>query len=108
MIFRGEILAELREDKGWTQKELGKMLSVSSDMISRYENNKSIPGLKTVCLMAQIFDKSIDYLTGLTNDEIPLNRRHVIYIPDSFTEEDIKNIKGYIRYVEQERINNKK
>lgn len=38
MATFGELLAELRQDKGLTQKQLGRVLSVSTGTISNYEN----------------------------------------------------------------------
>lgn len=41
MAHLGELIAELRLDKGLTQKELGNILCVSSGTISNYENGVS-------------------------------------------------------------------
>lgn len=38
MAHLGELIAELRQDRGLTQKELGDILCVSSGTISNYEN----------------------------------------------------------------------
>lgn len=45
MAHLGELIAELRQDKGLTQKELGDILCVSSGTISNYENGNSYPDL---------------------------------------------------------------
>ena len=42
MAHLGELIAELRQDKGLTQKELGDILCVSSGTISNYENGGSL------------------------------------------------------------------
>ena len=42
----GELLAELRQDKGLTQKQLGRVLSVSTGTISNYENGVHYPDLE--------------------------------------------------------------
>ena len=43
MAHLGELIAELRQDKGLTQKELGDILCVSSGTISNYENGVHLP-----------------------------------------------------------------
>lgn len=45
MAHLGELIAELRQDRGLTQKELGDILCVSSGTISNYENGNSYPDL---------------------------------------------------------------
>lgn len=42
MAVFGELMAELRQVRGLTQKELGKILSVSTGTISNYENGVSL------------------------------------------------------------------
>ena len=43
MAHLGELIAELRQDRGLTQKELGDILCVSSGTISNYENGVHLP-----------------------------------------------------------------
>lgn len=42
MAHLGEILSELRQDRGLTQKELGEIMNVSPGTISNYENGGSL------------------------------------------------------------------
>ena len=42
-ISIGEKIARLRNDKNITQKELGKVLGISTDSVAMYELNESIP-----------------------------------------------------------------
>ena len=39
----GDLLAELRQDRGLTQSELGKVISVTSGPISTYEHGYHLP-----------------------------------------------------------------
>ena len=60
----GELMAELRQDKGLTQKELGRILSVSTGTISNYENGVHYPDLDKLVQLADFFQVSTDYLLG--------------------------------------------
>ena len=60
----GEILQELRKDRGLSQQDLGKILHVTPGTISNYENNVSLPGVERLVEMAEFFQVSTDYLLG--------------------------------------------
>ena len=62
----GEILKELREDKGLTQRELAPLLGVSAATVSAYEVGIRDPGLDMLIKYSRIFDVSTDYILGLT------------------------------------------
>lgn len=66
-------LRELREEKGLSQNELGKMLNVNQRAISHYENGKRDMGTDTLNKLANFFDVSVDYLLGRTNERKKLN-----------------------------------
>ncbi len=60
-------LKELRNEKGYTQKELAKMLNVSTSTISKFENNKLKYNLILLVNASILFDVSTDYIMGLSN-----------------------------------------
>ena len=64
MAVFGELMAELRQARGLTQKELGKILSVSTGTISNYENGVHYPDLEKLVQLADYFQVSTDYLLG--------------------------------------------
>lgn len=64
MAVFGELMAELRQDSGLTQKELGRILSVSTGTISNYENGVHYPDLEKLVALADFFQVSTDYLLG--------------------------------------------
>lgn len=66
----GEILAELREDRGLTQRELSKQLHISSSTISAYETGSRLPSIEVVYEFAKFFDVTTDYLLGLTDNSV--------------------------------------
>lgn len=64
----GDLLAELRQDRGLTQSELGKVISVTSGTISNY-----LPDLEKLVLLADYFGVSTDYLLGRISSNLPID-----------------------------------
>ena len=62
----GQILTDLRIEKGIYQKELAVYLNVSIGTISNYENGVHYPDLTTLCQIADYFNVTTDYLLGRT------------------------------------------
>lgn len=68
----GEKLYQLRVERGIYQKELAVYLKVSVGTISNYENGVHSPDLDALCLIADYFHVSVDYLLGRTEYTAPL------------------------------------
>lgn len=62
----GQVLAELRTEKGIYQKELAVYLNVSIGTISNYEKGIHYPDLNTLCKLADYFGVTTDYLLSRT------------------------------------------
>ena len=84
-----EILKELRDKKGFTQKQLAEALYLSKTTISQYENGTHTPSIETFIKLADIFDISIDYLLGRTSVPVTFST-----LKKSFTSEE--NIDDFI------------
>ncbi len=65
----GKFILELREERGWTQEELGDRVPVTRQAVSRWEQGKSIPDSSTLLILSNIFDVSINEL--LSGKRIP-------------------------------------
>ena len=63
-------IAELRNEKGWTQENLADELHVSTSVIGHCERGRNIP-IDILCQIAKHFETSTDYLLGLTNSKTP-------------------------------------
>lgn len=61
MILADKII-EGRKRNGWSQEQLAEQLDVSRQSISKWESAQSVPDLKRIILMADIFGVSTDYL----------------------------------------------
>ena len=51
-----DYLVKIRQDKGWTQQELGKAICLTQSVIARFESKKVIPRLDTVLKIARALD----------------------------------------------------
>ena len=61
-------LKELRLNNGLTQKELAKSIEVGRTTISEYESGKIVPKQEGLLRIANHFNVSVDYLTGVSDD----------------------------------------
>lgn len=67
-------LKELRLANGLTQKELAKAIEVGRTTISEYESGKIVPKQEGLLKLANYFNVSVDYLTGVS--DTPATRQH--------------------------------
>lgn len=65
----GNVLAQLRQDAGLSQRKLAGELHISQALLSHYENGTREPGLAFVCNACDYFGVSADYLLGRVEDE---------------------------------------
>lgn len=61
-------LKDIREDKDIKQMEVAAFLNCSQVCYSRYENGQRDIPLNTLCLLAEFFNTSTDYILGLTDN----------------------------------------
>lgn len=64
-------LKQERELKGITQKELGALLGVTDRAVGLWEIGKRIPNTDMLKKLADLFDCTVDYLLGKTNERKP-------------------------------------
>src|SRR5699024_7590763 len=58
----GAQMKKLRTSRGLTQEQVAQKLNVSRQTISSWENNRNLPDLEMVVLIARIFNISLDNL----------------------------------------------
>ena len=74
MIFN-QRAKNLREDLGLTQDEVAQLLNVSRATVNRYENDRYDMKLTYAIELAKVYNVSLDYIAGLTNERKPLFKR---------------------------------
>ena len=67
-----ELLSELRQEAGLTQRELARALHLGNSTISNYETGAHYPDIEKICLFADYFDVSVDYLLGRSKVSVPI------------------------------------
>ncbi|GIP29617.1 hypothetical protein J23TS9_47470 [Paenibacillus sp. J23TS9] len=60
-------IAELRDQRGWTQEELAQSIGITRAALSHYEKNRRKPDFEILTKLADKFEVTIDYLIGRTN-----------------------------------------
>lgn len=79
----GNRIAELREQKGWTQEQLATSIGITRAALSHYEKNRREPDFETLTQLANLFQVSVDYLIGRTDHSAyPLDRDVQQFVDD--------------------------
>ena len=71
----GKNIAELRKNSGMTQEQLAETLGVSSQSVSKWENDVTMPDIMLLPVIAGCFDITVDELYGSIN---PKEKRQAI------------------------------
>ena len=64
-------IKEIREDKGYTQKDIAYILHTTQQQFSKYELGIQIIPLEKMNILANFYNTSIDYLIGRTDIRKP-------------------------------------
>lgn len=67
-------IKDIREDREMKQTDVAEFLNISQTNYSKYELGKINIPIETLKKMSILFDTSIDYLLGLTNEVKPYPR----------------------------------
>ena len=68
MATMGQRIKFLREEREYTQEQFGNMIGVSKSTIGMYENGNRKPSYEVLIKLSEIFDCSIDYIVGTSNE----------------------------------------
>lgn len=55
-------IRHLRQERRWSQAELGERLGVHQKQVSAYERGVNLPSTEVLIKMAEVFDVTLDYL----------------------------------------------
>jgi transcriptional regulator with XRE-family HTH domain len=58
----GASITSLRQERGWTQRQLARQLDLSHQAVSKWENGESAPDVETLVRLARLFGVTIDRL----------------------------------------------
>ena len=68
-------LRDLREDADLTQTQLVELLGIHKTAYTNYEQGKREPPFELIIRLAKLYNVSIDYIAGLTDQPAPLKRK---------------------------------
>ena len=75
MLIRMERLRDMREDRDLYQSDIAKILNVSQQTYSRYENDDISIDKDSLIKLALFYNTSVDYLLELTDERKPYPRK---------------------------------
>jgi transcriptional regulator with XRE-family HTH domain len=64
----GQRIRRLRQERGWSQAQLGLKLGAHQKQISGYERDVHVPSSELLIRIAEAFDVSLDYLVSGDKD----------------------------------------
>lgn len=100
----GSKLKALRLEHNMTQAELAKKINLSKANVSKYEADLVEPNLDTLAMISGLFDVSINYLLGLSdNQPIPEKIQSLISSYSDLNEDEIKKVIEYIDFLKTKR-----
>lgn len=73
----GEIIREKRLAKGMTQEELGSKVFVSKQVVSKWENGKTLPDIEMIRKLCEILDINKDEILGGSIEDTKKSRKNL-------------------------------
>ena len=70
MLALNENIKKLRMAQGLNQVEFAKILSVTKQCVSNWENDNVVPSIDMLCKIADVFGVSTDYLLGRSDKRV--------------------------------------
>lgn len=66
-------LKKLRNNYGYSQKEVAKKLKISASIVSSYETGERTPSTEVLLALSYLYNVSTDYLLGKDNTNPPVS-----------------------------------
>lgn len=68
----GETLADLRDEKGLSQRQAAIEMGISKSALGSYETNAHSPDKETLVMLADYYRVSVDYLLGRVSGKVDI------------------------------------
>lgn len=100
-----EKLRECRERKGLSQKQVALEIGVKPPTVSQWESGIKIPSRENIVKLANLFDVTVDYLLGISEDVITKNqppakgeglKEKVLSRLDSLTPQELQRVDDFL------------
>lgn len=67
MLLMGDIIRALRNERNFSQEQLGKKIGVTRSMIALYESGERLPSLSALIKLSRALGVTTDYLLGVSS-----------------------------------------
>jgi transcriptional regulator with XRE-family HTH domain len=81
----GETIKKLRREKDMTQEQLAEYLNISTQAVSKWETNMSLPDITLIPMLANIFDTSADILLGINITAKEKRIQDILFYADEYS-----------------------
>lgn len=89
-MILAEKITQNRKKNGWSQEELADRLGVSRQSVSKWESAQSMPDMKKILQLSEVFDVSTDYLLKDEIDEdVPAE---IVPVERGLEEEKVRSV----------------
>lgn len=94
-----EILKELRISKNLTQSDMAQLLGLTTNAYQSYERGTSEPRCKSLCILADFYGVTTDYLLGRDPNPLSNIRLDIIGTDDEAFSAAYKNLPDYAKLI---------
>lgn len=107
-----ERLIKKRTEKGWNKLEASEAMSIPQSAYGRYENGQRAPSYCALRDMALTLGTSVEYLTGQTDDDRPIEYlvsskdEKLVYIIETYNNASDENKERLYKYTKGLKSNN--
>ena len=98
-MFNGDLLNELRRDRGLSQDDLAEALGVSRGSITNYETNKTVPEIAVQIVICDYFRVSLDYINGRTDIPYSYGINDYLALPPGLTKAQKREVAQFAEFV---------
>ncbi|GAF66669.1 helix-turn-helix domain-containing protein [Alkalihalobacillus trypoxylicola] len=99
----GERVKHLREERGWSQKELAQKMKINNSVLNRIENNKRVLTDSEIIILAKLFQISTDDLLGLEPKQ-RIKEENKLY-DITINKEELHLLKDYLDFIRYKKKN---
>ncbi|WP_339257215.1 helix-turn-helix domain-containing protein [Paenibacillus sp. FSL R5-0713] len=92
----GEIIARNRKELSMTQTQLGEVLKVSHQAVSKWERGVSLPDIDILVRLAKIFNNTVDYFLTPEENDAHTSKTNILNNKDDLWKSVLEKIKDQI------------
>ncbi|WP_339297949.1 DnaA N-terminal domain-containing protein [Paenibacillus sp. FSL R5-0623] len=92
----GEIIARNRKELSMTQTQLGEVLKVSHQAVSKWERGDCLPDIDILVQLSKIFNNTVDYILTQEENDAHATRTNILNNKNDIWKSVLKKIKDQI------------